>query len=71
MAKILATEGTPGMKKCAFCRYYYDPTNSVITPKKGQQKVWEYETGIKKPCRMKSNRETSSQNMCQKFSCKI
>lgn len=72
MSKIAAREGGSSIKKCAFCEYFYDPTNSVISLKRGQKGVWEYETGVKKPCRMRSNMEIASQTTgCSKFVCKI
>ena len=34
--KMLVTEGRIGIRKCAFCRHWYDPTNSAITPVKAK-----------------------------------
>lgn len=28
-------------KKCAFCKYWYDPTNSAIVPKSPAIGMWE------------------------------
>ena len=35
MATVLARKDSTGMKKCAFCMYFYDPVNEVIAPKRG------------------------------------
>lgn len=69
--KQFAREGTTGVRKCAFCKYYYDPTNSVIDPKSGQKGIWEYEFNVQKPCLAKSNRNTPSNGFCSKFECKL
>lgn len=71
MPKFLATEGGPAMKKCAFCKHFYDPTNSTINPKRGTKGVWEYESHIKKPCIAKNNIIVASHQTCPKYECKI
>lgn len=71
MPKQLARIGTSNMKRCAFCIHWYDPTNSVISPKSGFKDMWEYETGIKKPCLEYNNQERPSSNVCSKFKCKL
>ena len=43
MARFAVLKQSLGIKKCAFCKYYYDPSYTVISPKKGQKNVWEYE----------------------------
>lgn len=59
---------TPSMRRCAFCKYWYDPTCEAIRPARGQ---WEYKMGVKKPCRLKHNVETKSSLFCPKFECKL
>lgn len=71
MPTFSARKGSPGMRKCAFCTHYYDPVNSAINPKRGTKDVWEYTTGIKKPCTEKNNHEVCSQATCHKFQCKL
>ena len=34
MTWLTARKGSTGMKKCAFCKHYFDPTFEVIAPKK-------------------------------------
>ena len=71
MAKLLTRLGAPSMRKCAFCRYYYDPVNEVISPKRGTRDSWEYKTNIAKPCLKKANRNVQSQSTCPSFECKL
>ena len=71
MAKQLVRVGGNAIRKCAFCKYYYDPTNSVINPKRGMKDMWEYETGIRKPCTARNNMDMPSHNTCPKYVCKI
>lgn len=71
MGKFIAKKGSIAMKKCAFCRYYYDPTNTVINPKRGMPNCWEYETAKESICTARNNRKTWSQNVCSKYECKL
>jgi len=68
---LTARKGSSGMKKCAFCKHYFDPTFEVIAPKRGMKDVWEYERGVKKPCLLRNNREMQSQMTCPKFEVRI
>lgn len=71
MGSQLARKNSPSMKHCAFCKYFYDPANTVIAPKRGQKDVWEYLVKEKRPCLQKNNRETESQMTCPRFECKL
>lgn len=71
MVKSLARLGAGAMRRCAFCKHYYDPTNSVISPKRGMKDMWEYQTQIKKPCLKRNNMEVASQSVCPKYECKL
>lgn len=64
-------KNSPGMKKCAFCRHFYDPMSEAVSPKRGQKDTWEYRTHIRKPCRVKANREVESQAVCPKFESRL
>lgn len=60
------------MKKCAFCKYWYDPSNSAIVPRKGQKDVWEYDTGMMRPCRKYNNNDRRADGLaCRYFEYKI
>ena len=57
-------------KKCAFCKHWYDVTNSAIKPKSPQIGVWQYDTNAKEMCLIKGI-ETRANNSCSKFECKL
>ncbi len=57
-------------KKCAFCKFWYDPTNSVIRPKSPSVGFWEFDERQKAQC-MERNTETASAYFCSKFACKV
>lgn len=71
MSRLSARKGSNAIRKCAFCKYYYDPTYEVIAPKKGLKDMWEYDRGVKKPCLMRSNRDVESHMSCSKFETRI
>ncbi len=51
-------------KKCAFCKYWYDPTNSAIAPKSPALGVWEIKD-IKQKCMcLKKNIPTAANAFC-------
>lgn len=37
-------------KRCAFCKYWYDPTNSAIEPKNPRSNTWKFDDHCKKMC---------------------
>lgn len=67
--KAIARENSSSSKKCAFCKYWYDPTNSAIRPSFGRG-VWEYDADAKCKCRVK-NRDTKGFESCPKFESKL
>ena len=67
--KMLVTEGRIGIRKCAFCRHWYDPTNSAITPVKA--KMWEYDQSKTSVCRKRNNLKKKACATCNKFECKL
>ncbi len=66
---VIATENTASIRKCAFCKYWYDPTNSAID-KKLQPGKWEFQAGIRKICTFKNTYMKSHQD-CAHYECKI
>ena len=58
------------MRKCAFCRHWYDPTNSCIRPKAPNIGIWEYDNRVKRMC-LKRNTEIESFYGCPKYECKL
>ncbi|WP_294145091.1 hypothetical protein [uncultured Selenomonas sp.] len=58
------------IRKCAFCKHWYDPTNQAIAPKSSAAGFWEYDPRQKKKCLVR-NMETESFYGCNRFECKL
>ena len=54
---------------CGVCRYWYDPTNSAISPHNPNMNFWNMEQ-CRKLC-MKKNLQVPSTGYCQKYECKL
>lgn len=65
----VSTKNT-SIKKCAFCKNWYDPTNSAIRPKFTNVGLWEYDKSQKAKCLI-DNMEHPSFSFCRKFECKV
>lgn len=57
-------------KVCAFCRYWYDPTNSFIEPVNTRTNTWKFERDVKCKC-MKSNLQMFGGSKCHHYECKV
>jgi hypothetical protein len=57
-------------KKCAFCKYWYDPANTAIRPRNAERGLWEFDPDVKKICE-KKRYERPSDSFCGKYECKI
>ena len=69
--KTFAIIGKLNMRHCAFCKYWNDPANTAITPKKGHTGVWEYDTDERRPCLKWANSERRAYFTCRYFDCKM
>lgn len=58
------------IKKCAFCKYWYDPANSAISPRSPQINLWEYDDKAKRKC-MQRNYDVQASAFCGKYECKL
>ena len=58
------------VQKCAFCKYWYDPTNSAISPKAPQIGIWEINEKIQKKCLL-TGMMKSANVFCRNFECKL
>ena len=58
------------IKKCAFCKYWYDPTNSAIKPRSPKINLWEYDDKAKCMC-LKKNFEMHSSAFCGDYELKL
>lgn len=52
------------IKKCAFCKHWYDPTNSAISPKAPVIGVWEIRDINQKCMCLKKNIPMSANAFC-------
>ena len=57
-------------KRCAFCKYWYDPTNSAIQPYLPNMNVWKYDMNAKQMC-LKKNREMKASSGCGRYEGKV
>lgn len=58
------------IKKCAFCRHWYDPTNSAIRPRSAAVGLWEFDPTVTKPCAVRPG-ERKAFYCCPDFACKL
>ena len=58
------------IKKCAFCKHWYDPSNSAINPRDPRAGYWEFDERAKKMCLMRNTDMTAYQS-CHKYEVKI
>lgn len=57
-------------KRCAFCKYFYDPTNTAIRPKNPSIGLWEFDSKAKSKCTIRPG-EKIANFVCPQFVCKI
>ena len=57
-------------QKCAFCKYWYDPTYNAVEPKTPQNNMWSIKTDVKKMC-TKKGYEMASGSTCGQFRCRL
>lgn len=57
-------------KLCAFCKYWYDPTNQYIQPANLPCNIWKYETNAKCLC-TKKNYPMGAGSNCSQYECKL
>ena len=58
-------------KKCAFCQYWYDPTNSAIAPKSPAIGLWEIRDVNQTCLCQKKNINMPANAFCGSFVCKL
>lgn len=56
---------------CAFCKNWYDPTNSAIEPTSSPVSWKIKDTMQKNVCLAKNNLKTSAGASCPKYECKL
>ena len=58
-------------KKCAFCKFWYDPANSNILPKTPQFGIWQINDTNKRCLCTKKNLQVPAHSSCPKYECKL
>ena len=66
----MSTANIKTVKKCAFCKYWYDPTNSAISPRSTKINLWEYDDKAKMKC-LQKNYDMKASAFCGKYECKL
>ena len=67
----VANVKNPSIRKCAFCKHWYDPTNSAIAPKNSISGIWTYEKKTKRKCMIMNYDKPGGALGCPKFECKL
>ena len=57
-------------KKCALCKYWYDPANTAISPKNPKHNLWKIEDESKRMC-LKRNYDMPATAFCNQYDCKL
>ena len=72
MAAMASQTVKANYPKCAFCKYWYDPANSYISPKSPVMDIWSYDTDAKCKCLKKNlNMPSGGGGGCKYYECKI
>jgi len=60
------------VKRCAFCKFWYDPTNSAISPKNPKIGIWDIVDTNKKSKCLKKNLNMRAGSFCSTdYKCKF
>lgn len=58
-------------KICAFCKYWYDPTNSYISPQNTTAGFWNFESSAKCSCTKRNFKNVQATFSCSDYKCKV
>lgn len=58
------------VKKCATCKFWYDPSNSAVSPREPDINLWMIDDKCKNMC-LKKNYDMSADAFCGKHECKL
>ena len=61
---------TNQIRRCAFCKHWYDPTNAALKMRDPAAGFWEYDPQMRSRCSLKSI-ETVGMQACGKFEGKL
>lgn len=66
----LVNKNNSSIRKCAFCKHWYDPTNQAIAPKAPNAGLWAYDNRKNAQCLLRGT-ETPSFHGCSHYECKL
>lgn len=55
---------------CAFCKHWYDPTNSAISPRNPVAGFWEYDDKAMNVCKVYGAKKPAGAS-CMQYVCKL
>ncbi len=58
------------VKHCAFCKYWYDPSNKYIFPNSLDDFLWEFKPNVRRKC-LKKDVDTQGVDSCPDYKLKI
>lgn len=68
---MLQFNAKSNMKFCAFCKFWYDPTNSAIFPKAPQIGLWEFDNKVENICQKTGTKKKANMPGCSNYTCKL
>lgn len=63
------SKGTSG--RCAFCKHWYDPANSHITPHNPMFGQWKADVDAVEICTLNNMKRKADKLACSKYECKV
>ncbi|MBR3722502.1 MAG: hypothetical protein IKN12_07010 [Selenomonadaceae bacterium] len=58
-------------KICAFCKNWYDPTNSAIVPRNTVGGFWEYDDSVWNICKQYGTKRSAGSGCNKFYECKV
>ena len=58
-------------KKCAICKYWYDPCNNSIIPRNPKNNLWTIDDKCSKKLCLKNNYKVNPMTYCEQYECKL
>ena len=66
----MITVNVNSVKRCAFCKQWYDPTNGNIQQKSQRIGTWTFDEKAKCYCKVKK-RDMRGGQFCSEYTCKL
>ncbi|MBE5959322.1 MAG: hypothetical protein E7254_10745 [Lachnospiraceae bacterium] len=69
MKRIISKTDIPKVRNCVFCKNWWDPSSSLLTPKNINK--FEFDPNEFRACSEKNNLKTKACHTCPKFQSKF